>query len=129
MRTKLYAGIGSGMVMSLLVVGGIFLMLLGAGAPAEAAKAAKTTFCHLQKKVDSDFSIPPFFPAPGSINNGKVIEVSKAACFGHCQHGDQPLDPLFCSIADFGGEACIVGVVTSFPGCNVENCIAFCEGL
>lgn len=123
MRTKLYAGIGSGMVMSLLVIGGIFLMLLGAGAPAEAAPAAKTEFCHLQKKVDPDGGSPPF-------NNGKVVEVSKAACFAHCSHGDHPMsDPSCAAPLVTPGGTCIVNTPQALLFCNVDRCITLCEAL
>lgn len=119
MKTRLLAGIGSGLAVSLLVVGGLFVSL-GAAKPFKApvAEAERVSFCHLQKKVD-----------PGLLyNDGRVITVSKAACRAHCAHGDQPMLNLSCAR---------IHVIEGLPSCEVNTpatsvcseaqCIAFCE--
>lgn len=126
MKTKLSAGIGSGLVMSLLVVGGLFLAL-GASTPVAAA-ADKVSFCHLQQKVDPDLV----------FNDGKVINVAKAACAAHCGHGDQPM-PVPADNEAHPNRACArIHVVNGLPNCevntlavsticSVEACIARCQ--
>ena len=123
MRTRLYAGIGSGLVMSMLVVGGLFVAL-GTAKPAAAVGPDRVEICHLQQKVDPTLQ----------FNDGKVIEVSKEACRAHCAHGDHPMPSatspsnVLCARIHVieGLPSCEVNTPNT-ASCTVAQCIARCD--
>lgn len=130
MRTKLLAGVGTGLGAGLFLMGGLILSL-GATAPAVHAAttddADRVSLCHLQKKVDPSLL----------FNDGKVITPSKASCAAHCRHGDQPMPVPAGNNAHVNRGCARIHVVSGLPNCEVntpatiacslDNCIARCD--
>lgn len=127
MKAKLLAGIGSGLVMSLLVIAGLTVSV-GAAAPANSVVVAdRVSICHLQDKVDPTLL----------FNDGKVISADKNSCVAHCRHGDHPM-PVPADNNGHPNRACArVHAVEGLPSCevntpggatcSVDACIARCE--
>jgi len=127
MKAKFLAGIGSGLVMSLLVIAGLSVSV-GAAAPSNSVVVAdRVSICHLQDKVDPTLT----------FNDGKTISADKNSCAAHCRHGDHPMPVPADNNAHPNRNCARIHVADGLPSCevntpatslcSVDACIARCE--
>lgn len=113
MKAKLFAGIGSGLLMSLALVVGLSVMLAAAPPAADAVVLPpdRISICHLEKKVDTSLL----------FNDGRVITPSRVACAAHCRHGDHPMPVPLGNNAHPNRACARIHVAQGLPNCEVNT--------
>ncbi len=122
MRTKLLAGIGTGLLTGLALIAALSVTL-GAAAPAADAATLDTpdriSICHLEKKVDLSLL----------FNDGHVITPSRVSCAAHCRHGDHPMPVPLGNNAHPNRACARIHVANGLPECEVNTPSLFTCGL